>query len=124
MISAILVSKDTDFFKGLEPEFNANQINFTAKTSGEAALEKLPVDLLILDENLPDMDGKAFIEAVIAKSPMTNCVIASPRSKKDFHDTYEGYGILMQFPAWPDSEQAKKLISHLNKIRLLQTQAG
>ena len=122
MIHTLLVSSDPEFFKGLEPEFNASGIEFNTETTGKAALEKLPIDLLIVDENLKDMEAKAFIEAVITQSPMTNCVVASPRSKKSFHDFYEGYGVLMQFPAWPKDDQAKKLIAHLNRIQMLQTQ--
>jgi hypothetical protein len=39
--------------------------------------------------------------------------------KKQFHDFYEGYGVLMQLPVEPGEDDAENLENQLQKIRFL-----
>jgi response regulator RpfG family c-di-GMP phosphodiesterase len=77
------------------------------------------IDLVIMEEVLPDMNAKALVEAVTTQSPMTNCVITGTMDKKRFHDVHEGYGVLMQLPVQPGQDDARNLEDHLKKIRLI-----
>lgn len=123
MISTLLVSQDKTFFKGLETIFAKNSMTTEWIDSAEKALSVISekkIDVFIIDENLSDMTGRQFIAKVIEKNPMIDCVIASPRSGKDFHETYEGYGVLLQFPAWPGDDDAQKLVDRLAHIQKLQ----
>ncbi len=74
-------------------------------------------DLVILHEQLPDMTGKKLVEAVITMNAMMNCVVLSALSDEDFHETYEGLGVLMRFPLSAGKDEVIKLQDHLARIR-------
>ncbi len=57
---------------------------------------------------------------MIIKSPMTNCVAASALSSDQFHETYEGLGVLMQLPLTPNEESGKELVRILKKLNILK----
>jgi DNA-binding response OmpR family regulator len=91
--------------------------------SGEkllALLAEHPTDkkigLVIIDGNLPGENARDLVERVIMQAPMTNCVATSALSSEDFHETFEGLGVLMQLPLKPNDQDAQKLVTHLNKI--------
>ena len=123
MISTMTVSKGKSLFENIESVLAENDIKTEWTGTGTKALSMLlnkPVDLLIIDESLPDMTGRKFVEKMVMKNPMINCVVASPLSHKEFHDTYEGLGVLMQLPVFPEKKDAQKLIEHLKLIFHLQ----
>jgi two-component SAPR family response regulator len=123
MINALIVSMDKTVFSDVETALVENGIKVDWCDSGTLALSMLmeePNDLVVADETLPDMTGRSFIEKVIMTNPMINCVVASSYSKKDFHEVYEGLGVLMQFPVAPGRKEAQELIEYLKKIRHLQ----
>jgi len=125
MIHALMAGKDKTVFSEIETILADNQIMSTWCGSGKAALSKLsksPDYLVIVDENLPDMTGPAFVENLVLQNPMTNCVVASALSSKKFHEVYEGFGVLMQFPDVPGKKDALKLIKHLELIFQLHGQ--
>ena len=125
MIHALMAGKDKAVFSEIETILADNQIMSTWCDSGKAALSKLfknPGYLVIADENLPDMTGPAFVENLVLQNPMTNCVVASALSSKKFHEIYEGFGVLMQFPDVPGKKDALKLIKHLELIFQLHEQ--
>ncbi|WP_321493810.1 hypothetical protein [uncultured Desulfobacter sp.] len=126
MKQAVFASRDKAQFTGLEQMLGKNSIEVTWCATGKELLSLLAdtpkgqwVDLVIMEENLPDMNAKALVEAVTAQSPMTNCAIAGTMDHKQFHDVYEGYGVLMQLPVQPGQDDAQNLEDHLRKIRLL-----
>ena len=124
MISVLMVSRDKHFFEGLETVFTANKIETKWSDTGAGALSMLEEnkpELLLIDEKLPDMTGRQFIEQVVQINPMIDCVVASGLSHKDFHQTYEGFGVLMQFPVKIGPNQGQILIEYLKKIHDLQT---
>jgi two-component SAPR family response regulator len=123
MISTLLISRKKSLFSDVKNVLVESLIKTAWSRTGTKALSMLskkPVDLLIIEENLFDMTGKKFIKNVVMKNPMTNCVVASPLSPKEFHDTYEGLGVLMQLPVFPEKKDAQKLIKHLKLIFHLQ----
>lgn len=126
MKQAVLVSKEKDQFQELSQMLDQNNINMKWVDCGKALLSLLSempagqwVDLVVAEETLSDMDAKALVEAVIAQSPMTNCVVAGTMEKKKFHDLYEGYGVLMQVPPTPGQADAGQLEENLKKIRVI-----
>jgi response regulator RpfG family c-di-GMP phosphodiesterase len=86
----------------------------------QAANQSKRVDLVITDETLTDMSGRDLVEQVTMKSPMTNCVAASTLSPDQFHEAYEGLGVLMQLPLTPDAESGDKLVRVLKKLNILK----
>lgn len=122
MISTRLISHDRSFFKDVEGVLTESGIKADWNSSGAAALAMasiIPIDLLIIDENLPDMTCRQFIEKVIMENAMINCVIASPLTKNQFHQTYEGLGVLMQLTANPGRKEVQKLLERLKLLKIL-----
>ncbi|MCP3940436.1 MAG: response regulator [Desulfobacteraceae bacterium] len=124
MIYVLMVGCDKGFFTEIKTVFTENEIGTQWCDSGVVALSMLPekrIDFVIIDENLPDMDGKVFIEKVITENPMINCVIASSLSHKKFHERYEGFGVMMQLSVTPGSMEIQKLVEKMRQIICLQT---
>jgi DNA-binding response OmpR family regulator len=123
MISTLMVSCDKKFFEDIESVLTENNIKPFWSGSGTNALSRLSedsIDLVIIEENLPDMAGRQFIEKIVMKNPMINCVVASPSHKEEFHETYEGLGVLMQFSAVPGKKEAVKLLAYMKQVFNLQ----
>lgn len=118
MTHAVFVSKDRRTFEEIEQILTAHNIDIITWTgNGKNALDLLPnIDLLITDETLADMDGRTLVETVVTQSPMTNCAAASSLPAKEFHDLFEGLGVLMQLPPKPTWQDGETLISSLKKI--------
>lgn len=119
MISALMVSKDKLFFSEVESVLAQKNIKTDWRLTGTQALSRQStdqIDLIIIDENLPDMTGQQFVEHVVMQNPMINCVVASSLSKKEFHKAYEGLGVLMQFPVIPGNKEACALLERIQKI--------
>ena len=126
MKQAVFVNRDKAQFKELELMLSQHSIGVQLYATGKELLSLIAdtpkgqwIDLVIMEEIMQDMDAKALVEAVTTQSPMTNCVISGTMSKKQFHETHEGYGVLMQLPVPPGQNDALNLENHLKKIRLL-----
>lgn len=117
------VSKNKDKFSDFEQALIGNHIEIEWIDTGKNLLSllsrqeaKKPIKLVIIDEDLPGFTGRQLVEQVITQSPMTNCAAISTLSPEEFHEAFEGFGVLMQLPLKPDAQDAKKLVAHLNKI--------
>ena len=126
MKQAVFVNRDKAQFKELENMLVQHSIEIEWCATGKELLSLIAetpkgqwIDLVIMEEILPDMNAKALVEAVTTQSPMTNCVITGTMDKKKFHDVHEGYGVLMQLPVQPGQDDARNLEDHLKKIRLI-----
>lgn len=126
MKQAVFVSRDKAQFNELEKMLGQHSIEIKWCATGKELLSLIAdtpkgqwIDLVIMEEVLPDMNAKALVEAVTTQSPMTNCVITGTMDKKKFHDVHEGYGVLMQLPVQPGQDDARNLEDHLKKIRLI-----
>ena len=126
MKQAVFVSRDKAQFKELEKMLGQHSIEIKWCATGKELLSLIAntpkgqwIDLVIMEEVLPDMNAKALVEAVTTQSPMTNCAITGTMDKKQFHDVHEGYGVLMQLPVQPGQDDARNLEDHLKKIRLI-----
>jgi len=122
MTHILLVSRKKDIFKAFEPVFTENKMSFEwAGTAQDAIalLSEKKVDLVIIDETLPDMAGRKLVETIIFKNPMIDCAVLSALPHDEFHEAYEGLGVLMQFPLEPDKTSAFKLLDHMNRIALI-----
>jgi CheY-like chemotaxis protein len=128
MIYAVLAVKDKQTFRDLAQELQKYPVEIQWTDSGKAVLDFLSqttaqgkaIDLVITDETLTDMSGRNLVEQVIMKSPVTNCVAASALSSDQFHEKFEGLGVLMQLPLTPDAESGKELVRILKKLNILK----
>lgn len=124
MLTILLATDTPSNFKALEAALAAKNLSCShARTTGEilSAMDNAAPDLLITSENLPDMTGRKLVETIIMKNPMIHCVICSDRSPDDFHETYEGMGVLMQLPPIPGSTDAAAVIDHVDRIHRIYT---
>jgi len=127
MIQAVLVGKNQETFDPVVRVLQQHPVVVSWIKNGKTALEHIvdtkdkgrAAELLITDETLDDMTGKALVEKVTMTSPMTSCAAVSTLSEKVFHETFEGLGMLMQLPAKPDTADGDALVACLKKISLL-----
>ena len=119
----VFASRDKEIFSSVEQALIKNHMDIEWIDSGKKLLSLLsehPTDkkigLVIIDENLPGENARDLVEQVIMQAPMTNCVTTSALSPEDFHETFEGLGVLMQLPLKPSAQDAQELVTHLNKI--------
>ncbi len=128
MIQAIFVGSDRDLFAELEHVLNQQSLESLWTDTGKSALAlltNLPSNdkrtgvLVITDETLDDMSGRELIEQTITQSPMTNCAAISSLPSKEFHEVYEGLGILMALPQRPTADDGQALVAHLQRIAAL-----
>ncbi len=119
----VFVSRDKNLFSDLEQTLTRNHMDIEWIGTGKKLLSWLsehppgkPVELVIIDEEVPDYTARDLVEQVITQSPMTNCVATSALSPKKFHEAFEGLGVLMQLPIKPNESDAKRLVTQLNKI--------
>jgi DNA-binding response OmpR family regulator len=121
-MSCLIVSRDKEIFSSVEQALIKNHMDIEWIDSGKKLLSLLSnptnkkIELVIIDGNLPGENARDLVEQVIMQAPMTNCVATSALSPEDFHETFEGFGVLMQLPLKPKAQDAQNLVTHLNKI--------
>jgi DNA-binding NtrC family response regulator len=119
MVNILLVSQEKTVFKKVEAAFSKDKINTQWVDSAQKALSTLSnkkFDLFIISEDLSDMTGRQLIEKALFQDAMMNSVVLSQLSHKDFHEAYEGFGVLMQFPLEPEMQDVANLMDHLDRI--------
>lgn len=127
MITVLLVSQEKKVFTALEAGFSDNNISTEWVNSGQDAVSLLTnkkFDLFITNEKLPDMEARQLIEKALFQNAMMNSVVLSQLSHKDFHEAYEGLGVLMQFPLEPETEHIQNLMEHLDRIDRISKQTN
>ncbi len=119
MILILLVTQDRASFSDLAAVLKENNVEVMWVESGKEALSIVTdkfVHLLLADEQLSDMTALELIKEVVSINPMINCAAVSSLSPEDFHEAYEGLGVLMQIPPSPGAKDGEKLLAHLKKI--------
>ncbi len=86
---------------------------------GFLLLKSRQIDLVIVDEQLGDIDGIAFVKQLVKINPLINTAIVSTLSAEDFHEATEGLGVLMQLPRKPREKDGEALLAILEKIGVL-----
>jgi len=119
VIQLLFITTQKARFAGLSASVESRGGNATWADSGHQALETIkqtPADLVVVDEDLGDMRGLAFIRQLVAVNPMINCALVSSLSHEDYHEASEGLGILMQLPPEPSADDGERLMAQLNQI--------
>ena len=119
MISILLAGENRDNLSELATTLKNNNMNIDWADSGNSALAMIKekkFDLVITDKKLVDMTGRKLIEEIISINAMMNCIAVSDLSPKDFHEEFEGLGVLMQLPINPGKKEAYDLIEYLKKV--------
>lgn len=122
MKQILLCAPERGPFEEMIRAFEIRGVKTEYTVSTRSVLEKLAsgqFQLLVCSDRLADMSGKALVEQAVMQNPMINCVVSSTDNAKQFHETYEGLGVLMQFPEKPGQENIDSLMAHLAKISAL-----
>jgi DNA-binding NarL/FixJ family response regulator len=72
-------------------------------------------DLVILDEKADGAPDFEFIRRVINRNAFINFAVVSRLPEKEFHETSEGLGVLMQLPTNPGLPEAGALLEIINR---------
>lgn len=84
--------------------------------SGEEALtliKRAAPDLMILDENPGEPMDFALVRKITQLNALVNVVMVGQLPEKEFHDSAEGLGVLMQLPPQPGLTEAEALLARL-----------
>jgi DNA-binding response OmpR family regulator len=119
----LFVTKDITQFSalvaGLQRQPEIELIPTATGAAGFMLLKDKPIDLVIVDAQLDDMDGIAFVKQLIKINPLINTSIVSALTAEEFHEATEGLGVLMQLPTEPQEKDAETLLAILEKIGVL-----
>lgn len=115
-----LVSQDAaplqPFMEALEREEN---VRLVTAASAKAALETCPSqkpDVVVLEESLPDMAPKDLLMGLLQINAMINTAMISEITDEEFHEKYEGFGVLMRLPSPPGQEDATALLRKIRSV--------
>ncbi|MCF8106907.1 MAG: hypothetical protein K9K64_15615 [Desulfohalobiaceae bacterium] len=120
MLTILLVSAGNGSFSGLQSFFEKfENIRIQEAVAGNKAISAVlneDLQLMIVDEVLPDMTGLELVEKCVVVNPMLNCALVSSLSKGAFHEASEGLGVLMQLPPQPGEIEGRELLKRLKKV--------
>ncbi|MBU3949419.1 MAG: response regulator [Proteobacteria bacterium] len=123
MLKLLLVVANKEDYSGFATELvKQKDVDLLWADSGEKALDMVsagPVDLVITDEKLIDMNGLEFALRLLSVNPMVNCSAVSSLDAKEFHDKSEGLGLMSQLPPRPGAGDALELLAKLKKLKNL-----
>jgi DNA-binding NarL/FixJ family response regulator len=88
---------------------------------GQEALEKVSrhkPGLVIVDEHLQDGPALEFLRRLIALDAFVNVAVISDLPAEQFHEAYEGLGVLAQLPLRPGMQDATGLLSSYRQVAI------
>ncbi|SPD72071.1 conserved hypothetical protein [uncultured Desulfobacterium sp.] len=126
MLKLLIVTTDRDkLFDFASALLRHEDVELAWADSGRQALDmvsRMPVDLVVTDENLGDMTGLKLALRLLSINPMVNCSAISSLSEEEFHEASEGLGLLAHHPPQPKGEDAEGLLTRLREIKNLMKQ--
>jgi DNA-binding response OmpR family regulator len=72
--------------------------------------------LVIIDQELPDSSPFKLVPDLLMTDAMINTAVVSSLSEEEFHETFEGLGIMARIAPDPTAEDARKLMATLKDI--------
>lgn len=123
VLKIVFAAKDFSRFSSLVAKLGREQdielVPAATGAVGLAALKGKRIDVVIVDEQLDDMSGIAFINQAVKVNPLVNTALVSALAADEFHEATEGLGVLMQLPPHPREKDAEALLAMLAKIGAL-----
>jgi DNA-binding response OmpR family regulator len=122
-LRVLFIAKDIAQFSALVARLQRQpEIELLPAETGAAGFSFLngkQIDLVIVDEQLGDMSGIAFVKQLVKINPLVNSAIVSALTAEEFHEATEGLGVLMHLPREPRDKDAEALLAILEKIGAL-----
>ncbi len=127
MIDILTVGSAASFGEFRDEMAGRDDTHLICVDSGAAALDRLmetPVELVVIDEALPDMSGRDLAQQVAVRCPLSGVALVSGMPPEEFHEATEGLGVLAQLPSNPGREDARHLLNKLSHILQMTQTAG
>jgi DNA-binding NarL/FixJ family response regulator len=122
-LRVLFLAKDLTHFSaliaGLQRQSKIELLPAKIGSAGLSLLKDRQIDVVIVDEQLGDMSGIAFVKQLVKISPLAHAAIVSALTAEEFHEATEGLGVLMQLPREPREKDAETLLATLEKIGAL-----
>jgi len=96
-----------------------SEVDLIEVQSAEKALEMSTndgLDLVISHDDMMEMTSFEFSTQLVMKNPMLSQAIVSSISKKEFHNKYEGLGILLQLSETVSKSEIDNLFALLSEF--------
>ena len=119
LLLATDLTKFSALVTGLQRQPEIELLSAETGVAGLSLIKSKQIDLVIVDEQIGDMRGIAFVKQLVKINPLANTAIVSALTAEEFHEATEGLGVLMQLPIEPRDKDAKKLLATLEKIGVL-----
>lgn len=119
LLLATDLTKFSALVTGLQRQPEIELLSAETRVAGLSLIKSKQIDLVIVDEQIGDMRGIAFVKQLVKINPLANTAIVSALTAEEFHEATEGLGVLMQLPIEPRDKDAKKLLATLEKIGVL-----
>ena len=119
LLLATDLTKFSALVTGLQRQPEIELLSAETGVAGLSLIKSKQIDLVIVDEQIGDMRGIAFVKQLVKINPLSNTAIVSALTAEEFHEATEGLGVLMQLPIEPRDKDAGKLLATLEKIGVL-----
>jgi DNA-binding response OmpR family regulator len=117
MYRIVVVSSKPSLFTVMAQALQADtRITVEWVASGEEALtsiKRAAPDLMLLDEKSGETADFALARSIILHDALINVAMVSRLPEKEFHESAEGLGILMQLPPQPGPHEVETLLARL-----------
>ena len=119
MIKALLVTTSPGAFAPFSASLTGEGFSLARADSGRAALEAVgqdAPDLVIIDDQLRDSSALELIKRIVQTNAFVNTAVVSAMPEAQFHDAFEGLGVLEHLPPRPGLAQAQELARKLKGL--------
>jgi len=110
--SCIIVTPRSDDLQSFSEGLKEQGVSVTMKPDAEtllAAIRKTPVNLVVVDQELPESDPVRLIMDILTVDATIQTAVLTPLSEEDFHEASEGLGVLKGLPIQPQALDGKAL---------------
>lgn len=118
----LVYKKGTDLQSFKEALQQHSEIEIVENDDTASALQAIKdgqVDAVAIGEQLADMTGIEFVDALVKVNPLVNTALSSALSPGDYHEATEGQGVLLQLAVQPGKSDAEAFVEKLMKVASL-----
>lgn len=119
MNKALLVTASPGAFAPFGAALTGEGFRLTRADSGQAALAAVggeAPDLVIIDDQLRDVSALDLIKRIVETNAFVNTAVVTSLGEEEFHEAYEGLGVLCHLPPRPGLAEAQDLARKLKDL--------
>lgn len=119
MNKALLVTASPGAFAPFSSALTSEGFSLARADSGDAALAAVgreAPDLVIIDDQLRDVSAMELIKRIVEANAFVNTAVVTSLGEDEFHEAYEGLGVLDHLPPRPGLAEAQGLARKLKDL--------